>query len=259
MITQGATDEAVATAVGGVSRVSVHRHRVNHIQPLARAVADAVGKGMPARKERERALAVAEKGGLDPASFLSVGSLTEELRKAADRIERASSEAEKAGSLTALAQLLGQTHRNVETRAKLAGHGNFGSSKVAIGIGVGGGPAFTPFTVRINHNDGRSETLVMAREGAPAFEVLDAQTGRPFAEHNGGAIVTRGEESTHDLTIVPAGYPTTAPVIDHEPSDDTEQAAAPTTNEADKVDGDMDIDGILNSVFDKPAPESTSA
>ena len=61
MITQGATDEAVATAVGGVSRVSVHRHRVNHIQPLARAVADAVGKGMPARKEREKALAAAER------------------------------------------------------------------------------------------------------------------------------------------------------------------------------------------------------
>jgi len=80
MITQGATDEAVATGVGGVSRVSVHRHRVNQIQPLARAVADAVGKGMPARKEREKALAAAERGEIDPAAFLSVAQLTEDQR-----------------------------------------------------------------------------------------------------------------------------------------------------------------------------------
>jgi hypothetical protein len=61
---------------------------VNHIAPLARAVADGVGKGMPARKEREKALAAAEKGEIDPAAFLSMGSLTAELRRAADRIER---------------------------------------------------------------------------------------------------------------------------------------------------------------------------
>jgi hypothetical protein len=94
MITQGATDEAVATAVGGVSRVSVHRHRVNHIQPLARAVADAVGKGMPARREREKALAAAERGEIDPAAFLSVAQLTEDLRSTAQRLERVTSTAE---------------------------------------------------------------------------------------------------------------------------------------------------------------------
>jgi len=177
MIAQGATDEAVTAAVGGVSRVAVHKHRVNHIQPLVRAVADAVGKGMPARKEREKALAAAENGELDPVAFLSMGSLTAELRRAADRTERAASEAEKAGQLTALAQLLGQAHKNVETCAKLSGIGNLGT-KVAVGIEVGGGRPFEPFLLRLKLGE-NSETLILARRTRQRLKFATLRSASP--------------------------------------------------------------------------------
>lgn len=211
MIAAGASDLAIARAIG-CSRMAVSRHRHSHVEAPARALAAVASKGMDVREQRKKTVAAAQRGELDPATFLSVGALTNELRKAADRLERASTEAEQNGQLGALAQLIGQAHRNVETRAKLAGHGGFAAAKTAVGINLGGAPAFEPFVLRMRLSD-RTETLVMGTENVPDFEVRDATTGRPF-EREGPTIVTPAGEAPPDLLIVPRGYPTDAPAID---------------------------------------------
>jgi hypothetical protein len=216
LIGQGVSDRNAAIQLGlgdsDAARMAYSRHRRNCVEKVAKAVVEAANKGRAATDQKQEIVTAAEKGELNPADFLSVGALTAELRKIATRLENASSEAEHAGQLTALAQLTGQQHRNVEVRGKLAGHGGFAASKTQIGIGIGQ-RAFEPFVLHMHFGD-RVETLVAAKEGAPDFEVLDATTGQPFTEHHGGAIVTRGEESEHDMVVVPRGYRPDRPVID---------------------------------------------
>ena len=248
MVSTGASDQAVGDAVG-VSRASAERHRKNHLRPVVQALAQGTVKDAPARQQRKELIETVASGDPpDPSALLSISSLTSDLRKALDRIDKASDKAEQGGHLSALAQLLSQAHKNVETRAKLSGIGNFGSTKVAVGIGIGGARAFEPFVLKLNIGD-RSETMVFAPEGTPAFEVRDAETGVPFDPHS---------KETRDLLFVPRGHPTAAPVIDHEPGDGPgiEQAstAVPAPDEDDQDDG-ADIDKILNSIFDKPLPD----
>jgi hypothetical protein len=244
MVSAGASDQAVGDAVG-VSRASAERHRKRHLRPIVEALAQGAQKDAPARQQRKKIIETVTSGGPpDPSTLLSLSSLTLDLRKALDRIERASDKAEQNGQLTVLSGLLQQLHRNIEGRAKLAGHGGFAASKTQIGIGVGGGRPFEPFVLQLNIGD-RPDTLVLAPQDAPPFEVLDADTKQPFDRHS---------KEPRDLLFVPKGHPTAAPVIDHEPSD-IEQAAAPAANDADQVDGDMDIDNIIASVFDKPLPD----
>ena len=52
MIAAGATDQAIADRIGGISRMAVARHRQNHIERPPRAVLAAVNKGRDVRQER---------------------------------------------------------------------------------------------------------------------------------------------------------------------------------------------------------------
>jgi hypothetical protein len=207
MVLAGASDQAVGDRVG-VSRAAAERHRKNHLRPVVQALAQGTVKDAPARQQRKELIEAAEKGDPpDPSTLLSLSSLTSDLRKALDRIEKASDKAEQGGQLTALSGLLQQLHRNIESRAKLAGHGGFAASKTQIGIGVGA-RAFEPFVLRLNL-PGRTETLVLAPEDAPPFEVRDAETGQPFDPHS---------SEQRDLMFVPRGYPMIAPTVDHVPA-----------------------------------------
>jgi hypothetical protein len=149
MVAAGETDTAVAARLG-ISRPAVHRHRLGHLQPLARAVADAAGKGMPVREQREKVLA----GELDAASFLSVARLTSDLRSTAERLERAAAATESGGQYGALAPLVGQQHRNVEIRGRLAGHTGFVPQKSTPGEG-----SLPQFNLIINMPNGVTERI----------------------------------------------------------------------------------------------------
>jgi hypothetical protein len=69
MIAAGASDQAVANAIGGISRMAVARHRQNHIERLAKAIVAAANKGRDVRDERDQLVAAAE-GGDTAAAFL---------------------------------------------------------------------------------------------------------------------------------------------------------------------------------------------
>lgn len=213
MIAAGEIDQAIADAIG-CSRMAVSRHRHRHVEAPARALAAVASKGRDVREQRERAVAAAERGELDPAAFLSIGGIVEQLRKAAAQLEGATDAAARDGQLTALAQLVGQLHKNTEIRSRLAGHGGFAAAKTQVGIGIGGVAAFQPFVLSMTLG-GQTQTMVMGTEAMPAFEVRDGATGQPFAHTgNGGAIVTKVGEPAPEPLIVPKGW---QPPADYRP------------------------------------------
>ncbi len=115
----GASDEAVGREYG-FSRHAVARHRANHIQAVAKAVAQMAGKGAEAREQRE---ALADAAPLDPAVWLTLNSIAADLKAVHDRLERTADGAEADKQRMAVASLAGQSIRAIEARAKLAGIG----------------------------------------------------------------------------------------------------------------------------------------
>jgi hypothetical protein len=221
LIAQRLPDRAIAEQLGltgHAGRMAVSRHRRNHIEKPAKAIAAAANKGRDLAERPREVIAAAEAG--DPLEYLKVDRIVGDIKRVGERLEKNADEASQAGQRLAVAALSGQQLRQNEVRLKAAGVGGYAAVKTQVAIGIGT-PAFKPFVIRMNIGD-RAETYVMAPEGTPDFEVHDAETGQPF-EHSGGTIVTRGEESKHDLLIVPRGYPTGGPVIEHAP---IEQAPA---------------------------------
>lgn len=176
MIAAGRPDREIAERLG-VGRMAVSRHRWNHIEKPARAIAEAASKALPVRREREKLLEHAKAGDLNPADFLALGSIVSDLRDVRDRLSRVADEAEAAGSHSAVASLAAQSLRAAEVRSRLAGHGGFGKPTVQAGEGA---PTFT-----VNfHFSGGSQQLGMtpgqvvehqpvADEAAPATPRLD--------------------------------------------------------------------------------------
>jgi hypothetical protein len=152
MILAGRTDKEVAAALG-VTVSSTNRHRCNHVRPVAQALADVADRGAQPREQIKQTLIAAEQGKIDPAGFLTVTQLTADLRSAAERLERAASTAEQGGQLNALAPLVGQQHRNIDLRGKLAGHSGFVPQRLT--------PAeqFPSFNLVINMPDGKTERI----------------------------------------------------------------------------------------------------
>jgi hypothetical protein len=224
LIAQRLPDRAIAEQLGltgHAGRMAVSRHRRNHIEKPAKAIAAAANKGRDLAERPREVIAAAEAG--DPLEYLKVDSIVGDIKRVGERLEKNAEEASHAGQRLAVSSLSGAQLRAAEVRLKAAGVGGYSAAKTQVAIGIGGAPAFKPFVIRINFGD-HAETLVMAPEGAPDFEVRDAETGQPF-EYNGGAIVTRGEDSKHDLLIVPRGH-LASPVIDHDTTV-IEQAAGP--------------------------------
>ena len=115
----GASDEAIAREFG-FTRPGMQRHRQNHIQAPARAVAQAAGKGAEARAHRE---AVMQATAADPAMWATLHGLTAALQKVHDRLDRAAEDAAAAKQSMALASLSGQQTKAIEVAAKLGGIG----------------------------------------------------------------------------------------------------------------------------------------
>jgi hypothetical protein len=87
MIAGGASDQAVANKIGGISRMAVARHRQNHVERPAKAIVAAANKGKDVRDERDQLVAAAE-GGDTAAAFLSLERIAADLRRVQERLER---------------------------------------------------------------------------------------------------------------------------------------------------------------------------
>jgi ABC-type uncharacterized transport system substrate-binding protein len=78
MIASGASDQAVADRIGGISRMAVARHRQNHVERPAKAVVAAANKAKDVRDEREQIVAAAESGDT-AAAFLALNQIAADL------------------------------------------------------------------------------------------------------------------------------------------------------------------------------------
>lgn len=163
MVAEGATDAAIAAAVGA-SRPAVNRHRRGHIvKPTQDALAIA-DKGAVSRQERQQLAQAAAADTPAPAAvaraLLSLDALADRLAGIEARLERAAGQAEATGALTSLAGLAGQQIRAVEATAKLGGVGGYAPRKDA------GSEPGQPFVLNINFSNGQKVTV----EGRPVGE-----------------------------------------------------------------------------------------
>jgi hypothetical protein len=156
MIAAGASDQAVAAALGTASRASVQRHRQNHLVAPARALAEAAGKGRDAREQRAEVLAAAEAG--DPSAFVALAGIVADLRKVHERLERTAGAAEQDNQRLAVSSLSAQQLRATEVRAKIGGVGGYAAPKVREG-GEG-----VLFNFNINFSGGRTEAITTVVE-----------------------------------------------------------------------------------------------
>jgi hypothetical protein len=155
MIAAGASDQAVASAIGGISRMAVARHRQNHIERPAKAIVAAANKGRDTRDEREQLVAAAEHGDV-AAAFLSLERIAADLRRVQERLERAAVAAEFDQQRLAVASLSGQQLRATEVRAKLGGIGGYATPRSDRGNAA-------PFVLNIHFSGGRTQRI----EGTP--------------------------------------------------------------------------------------------
>jgi hypothetical protein len=124
LIATGVSDRAIARQIGGMSHMSVARHRQNHVARPAQAFARAAARTHEIRAERERAIQAAESGDLATA-FLGLERIAADLRRVQERLERTAEAAETDQQRLAVASLSGQQLRAAEVRAKLGGVGAY--------------------------------------------------------------------------------------------------------------------------------------
>jgi hypothetical protein len=127
-ILSGVPDTVIARE-HGFSRPAVQRHRLNHIVTPAQHVAMVAGKDRHAVQERA---ALASATSADPNVWLALDSITGDLKRVQDRLDRAADEAASVKQHGATAALSAQLLRGVEMRAKLGG---VGQNKEAPGSG----------------------------------------------------------------------------------------------------------------------------
>jgi hypothetical protein len=168
LVAEGVTDQKIADRLGGgLNRMAVSRHRRNHVEAPALAIAQAAAKGRDVVEQRAQTLAAAEAG--DPAAFVALANIVDDLRKVHDRLERTADAAEQDNQRLAVASLAGQQLRAAEVRAKLGGVGGYAPQKA-------GGGEVQAFTVVFNLGEGRVDKVAFTpQREAPPVDVMDAE------------------------------------------------------------------------------------
>jgi hypothetical protein len=184
MLAAGATDQAIADKLGGMSRMAVARHRQNHVIKPAQDRLALISKGAGPRQERQQLAEAAAADAPSPQAFadafLGLKAQAEKLAAIEARLERMQTVAEAGKSANAVAQLSAQQLRAVEVGSKLSGAGGYAPTKPAE---AGGG---TVFAVNFIFSNGRREGfegLVGLTQDAPMLvgEFAD-QTGSGLSE-----------------------------------------------------------------------------
>jgi hypothetical protein len=170
LIATGVSDRAIARQIGGLSHMSVARHRQNHVARPAQAFARAAARTHEIRVQRERAIQAAETGDL-AAAFLSIERIAGDLRRVQERLERNADAAEADSQRLAVASLSGQQLRAAEVRAKLGGVGGYAPPR-------GAASDAPKFELNIIFSGGRTQHIVGTpmRPDDPAFDALPAET-----------------------------------------------------------------------------------
>jgi hypothetical protein len=150
LIAAGATDQAIADRLG-VGRMSVSRHRREHVVAPAKALVEAAGKGREVAEQRAQVLAAAEAG--DPSAFVALAGIVADLRKVHERLERTADAAEQDNQRLAVASLSAQQLRATEVRAKMGGVGGYAAQKAA------GQGASVQFNLIMQFSGGREERI----------------------------------------------------------------------------------------------------
>jgi hypothetical protein len=170
MIATGATDRAIADRLGmpgNNGRMCVARHRVRHIAAPAKAIAIAAEKSRSAVEQRKAAVEAAERGELtDPSVYLTLGAITDSIRRVESRLDRIAHAAENDGQRVAAVSASGQLIRVAETRAKLGSVGGFAPPK-AVAVEA------TQFNLVINL-PGQSERFSFSQAADVPDAVIDA-------------------------------------------------------------------------------------
>jgi hypothetical protein len=158
LIAAGRSDQLVADALNALdpkaapmSYMAVARHRRNHLEAPAKALAEVAGKGRDAVEQRAQMLAAAEAG--DPSAFVALAAIVADLRNVHERLERTADAAEKDNHRLAVAGLSAQQLRAAEVRARIGGVGGYSPQKAS----SPGTP--TTFTLTINIPGGESTTI----------------------------------------------------------------------------------------------------
>ena len=167
MIAAGQADQAIADRIGGVSRMAVARHRLNHVVTPAKALAKAAAKGRDAVEQRAQVMAAAEAG--DPAAFVALASIVADLQKVHARLERTADAAEQDSQRLAVASLSAQQLRAAEVRAKMGGHGGYGQAKA----GPDGVPGVFAVNIYLNGRDVESIATVAPRSRVVDQDLID--------------------------------------------------------------------------------------
>jgi hypothetical protein len=167
MIAAGATDRAVANKIGGINRMTIFRHRHNHIEKPLKALVAAANKGRAVQDEREQLVAAAE-GGDVAAAFLGLEKIAADMRAVYARLERVAGAAEADNQRLAVASLSTAQLRGAEVRARLGGVGHYAAPKADRGAGV-------PFVLHINFS-GRPTTTIEGTTWRPDDPMHDAPT-----------------------------------------------------------------------------------
>ncbi len=184
MLTAGATDQAVADKLGGMSRMAVARHRQNHVIKPAQDRLALISKGAGPRQERQQLAQAAAADAPSPQAFadafLGLKAQAEKLTSIEARLERMQAVAEAGKSANSVAQLSAQQLRAVEVGAKLSGAGGYAPAKPAE---AGGGTVFAINFIFSNGRREKFEGLVGPIQETP---VLDGnfvnQTGHGLPE-----------------------------------------------------------------------------
>jgi hypothetical protein len=175
MIGSGKSDELIAKTLGGLSRGSARRHRVNHVEREVRAVLQAANRTRDIRAERHRIVAAAEAGDVNAASWLSIERIAEAVRRVEMRLERVSQAAELEGRHLAVAALAGQELKAATVAARLGGLGGYAPPRRDPSDAQ-------PFVLNIQFRGGRTERI----EGTPMHPDDPAFNAQPSVPHSIG-------------------------------------------------------------------------
>jgi hypothetical protein len=130
MIAAGASDQVIAIKIGGINRMTVSRHRRNHVEAPAKAIAEAANKGRAVVEQREALVAAAETGDAT-AAFIGLASIVNDLKSVRDRLERTADAAEAGGQLAVIPSTAAQQLKAAEVRARLGAVGAYAPTKAA--------------------------------------------------------------------------------------------------------------------------------
>lgn len=177
LIAAGMSDQKIAERLG-VGRMSVARHRHNHVVKPAKAIAEAANKGRDVAQQRAELMAAAEAG--DPAAFVALTAIVADMRKVTERLERTAAAAEQDNQRLAVSALSSQQLRAAEVRAKIGGVGSYAPARSAEAAGTG-----QAFAINIVFSNGERLQVAAAppadRGAIVEGDVTDVEDGPPAA------------------------------------------------------------------------------